>query len=92
MTKNDFMMNVIRSGEAGSMKEAEKKWKEYREENGMVRTESAIGTLSALCQEGEVSDEAFTEWLEEAGKTAQGLKSHYNQVRLMANAIHASYN
>ena len=73
------------------LKAAEDAWKAYRKDNGIIRGESAIGTLSALCAAGKVSDREFNEWLENAGKTAQGLKGHYRQVMLMANEIHSFY-
>ena len=90
INKNDFITNEITTNGV-DLKQAEANWKAYREENGTAGSTGVAAEFYAELREGVMDDSEFTAWIEAQSNNVQKHKSHYNQIRQLANDVHNIY-
>jgi hypothetical protein len=85
LNKADALTHLIQNGM--DFKEAEAYWKE----NGSKGKKGYAADFFNMLIEKPMSDIEFVEWLSEQSENARKHKSHYDNVRMAANAIHSKY-
>lgn len=81
LKKAEALTHLIRGGL--DFAEAEKYWKEH---GSKIQT-SVASVFYDMLRDGPMDDETFEEWIAGGSDNVKKHKSHYNQIRLMANDV-----